>query len=100
MRSTEEELLRIGPDKAAASTPKMKVAIVCGNALAILILLAAGVLRISIESTGNCAVTRGPSFRGRGRGFCSERFCYVSLVLEQAIAGMRVHSPQRVLMDA
>jgi hypothetical protein len=100
MRSTEEELLRIGPDKAAANTRKMRVAIVCGNALAILILLAAGVLRISFESTGKCAVTRCPSFRGRGRGFCSERFCYVGLVLEQAIAGIRVHPPQRVLVDA
>lgn len=42
MRSTEDRLLRIRLEAAAASTRKMKVVIVLGNALAILILLMAG----------------------------------------------------------
>lgn len=42
MRQTEEQLLSTRLEKAAASTRKMKIVIVCGNALAVLILLAAG----------------------------------------------------------
>jgi len=42
MRQTEDQLLSRRLDTAATSTRKIKVAIVCGNALAILILLAKG----------------------------------------------------------
>jgi CHASE3 domain sensor protein len=42
MRQTEAQLLTRRLDTAAASTRKIKVVIVCGNALAILILLVAG----------------------------------------------------------
>ena len=44
MRHTEAELLRARLEKAAASTRKMKVLIVCGNTLAIVFLLVKGFL--------------------------------------------------------
>lgn len=44
MRRTEERLLSIRLEAAAASARKMKVIVVCGNALAILILLVKGVV--------------------------------------------------------